>query len=158
MYSIKKQKKIKQKASLWNKEKEYLNIQQDIEHEKEQIKNKYKEQKRKLSMTKFLMYFLFISCSVVQLFTIYITIKIINIGFEIDLTPLTMLITAVVAQVIGFAIYALKSTKENTKGGIIYQTALLEEVQKTIIKKRKNNNNIEEEEIEENLDEQEVQG
>lgn len=154
MYSIKKQKKIKQKASLWNKEKEYLTIEKDMEHEKQQIKNKYKEQKRKLSMTKFLMYFLFISCSVVQLFTIYITIKIINIGFEIDLTPLTMLITAVVAQVVGFAIYALKSTKENTKGGIIYQTALLEEVQKTILRKR--HKDIEEEE--ENFDEQEVQG
>jgi len=71
------------------------------------------------------MFFLFISCSVVELFTIYITIKIINIGFEIDLTPLTMLITAVVAEVIGFAIYSLKASKENTKGGIIYETALL---------------------------------
>ena len=129
MYSKKKQTRINIQAKDWDKEKQYLNLQQDMKHEREQIKNKYKEQKKKLTTTKFLMFFLFISCSVVELFTIYITIKIINIGFEIDLTPLTMLITAVVAEVIGFAIYSLKASKENTKGGIIYETALLKQIQ-----------------------------
>lgn len=151
MYSKKKQTRINIQAKDWDKEKQYLNLQQDMKHEREQIKNKYKEQKKKLTTTKFLMFFLFISCSVVELFTIYITIKIINIGFEIDLTPLTMLITAVVAEVIGFAIYSLKSSKENTKGGIIYETALLKQIQ---LSKNK------EEEEEENNDNnnQEVQG
>ena len=41
-----------------------------------------------------------------------------------DLSPLMALISAVVAEVIGFAVYALKSTKENTEGGIIYETAM----------------------------------
>lgn len=146
MYSKKKQTRINIEAKDWDKEKQYLNLQQDIKHEREQIKNKYKEQKRKLTTTKFLMFFLFISCSVVELFTIYITIKIINIGFEIDLTPLTMLITAVVAEVIGFAIYSLKSSKENTKGGIIYETALLKQVQLLKNKEIKEDNINDEEE------------
>ena len=36
------------------------------------------------------------------------------------------LITTVVAEVIGFGIYALKSTKENTEGGIVFETAMRE--------------------------------
>lgn len=141
MYSKKKQTRINIQAKDWDKEKQYLNLQQDMKHEREQIKNKYKEQKKKLTTTKFLMFFLFISCSVVELFTIYITIKIINVGFEIDLTPLTMLITAVVAEVIGFAIYSLKSSKENTKGGIIYETALLKQIQLSKNKEEEEENN-----------------
>lgn len=141
MYSKKKQTRINIQAKDWDKEKQYLNLQQDMKHEREQIKNKYKEQKKKLTTTKFLMFFLFISCFVVELFTIYITIKIINVGFEIDLTPLTMLITAVVAEVIGFAIYSLKSSKENTKGGIIYETALLKQIQLSKNKEEEENNN-----------------
>lgn len=141
MYSKKKQTRINIQAKDWDKEKQYLNLQQDMKHEREQIKNKYKEQKKKLTTTKFLMFFLFISCSVVELFTIYITIKIINIGFEIDLTPLTMLITAVVAEVIGFAIYSLKASKENTKGGIIYETALLKQIQLSKEKETEEENN-----------------
>lgn len=153
MYSEKKDKSIKKLFHLWQKEKQYLTMQQDMKHEKRQIKNKYKQQKKKLTTTKFLMLFLFISCSIVQLFTIYITIKIINIGFEIDLTPLTMLITSVVAEVIGFAIYSLKSTKENTKGGIIYETALLQKLRQ----QQEQNLKLDEEEKQQNS-KQEVQG
>ena len=39
-------------------------------------------------------------------------------------SPLVALISAVVGEVIAFAIYALKSAKENTKGGIVYETAI----------------------------------
>ena len=45
-------------------------------------------------------------------------------GMGVDLTPLQMLITTIVGEVIVFAVYSLKSLKENTKGGIIYQTAM----------------------------------
>ena len=41
-----------------------------------------------------------------------------------DFTPLVTLIGAVVSEVIGFAIYAIKSAKENTEGGIIYETTM----------------------------------
>lgn len=65
------------------------------------------------------MLFLFLSCSAIEFFTIFLTFKSINMGY-IDFSALQSLITAVVAEVVGFAIYALKSTKENTKGGIVY--------------------------------------
>jgi hypothetical protein len=41
-----------------------------------------------------------------------------------DLSPLMALISSVVAEVIGFAIYSLKSVRENTEGGIIYETTM----------------------------------
>ena len=129
-YSAKKQQKIKKQFLSWKKEKEYLNLKQDIQHERYKIKNKYKKQKKSLTTTKFLMLFLFISCSIIELFTLYITFKVVNMGLEVDFTPLQMLITAVVAEVIGFAVYSLKSLKENTKGGIIYQTAMKQQQQK----------------------------
>lgn len=37
---------------------------------------------------------------------------------------MTALIGAVVTEVIGYAIYTIKATKENTKGGITYETAM----------------------------------
>jgi len=43
-----------------------------------------------------------------------------------DFSPLVTLIGAVVSEVIGFAIYSIKATKENTKGGIVYDTAMKE--------------------------------
>lgn len=149
-YSEKKEKRINIQAKDWDKEKKYLNLQQDIKYEKQQIKNKHKQQKRKLTTTKFLMFFLFFSCAFVELFTIYITIKIINVGFQIDLTPLTMLITAIVAEVIGFAIYALKSTKQNTKGGIIFETAINNMQNQRKLKRKNNIQQCKEEEHDEN--------
>lgn len=119
-----KQKKLNKKVENWEKEKIILLKKQELKEQKKEIKNKGKQQKRKLTTTKLLTFFLFINCTIIQLFTLYITWKQINIGYGADLTPLQMLITTVVGQVIVFAVYSLKSLKENTKGGIIYQTAL----------------------------------
>jgi hypothetical protein len=43
-----------------------------------------------------------------------------------DFSPLITLIGAVVSEVIGFAIYSIKAAKENTKGGIVYESAMRE--------------------------------
>ena len=43
-------------------------------------------------------------------------------GVALDFTPLTTLVGTVVAEVLGFAVYAAKAMKENTKGGIIYDS------------------------------------
>ena len=40
-----------------------------------------------------------------------------------DFSPLVTLVGAAVSEVIGYAIYAVKSMKENTEGGIIYMQA-----------------------------------
>ena len=44
-------------------------------------------------------------------------------GNPIDFSPLVTLIGAVVSEVIGFAVYAIKATKENTANGITYMVA-----------------------------------
>lgn len=117
--------KLNKQLQAWQFKKQLIIQQQDLKEQKKQIKNRYKEQHRKLSTSKFLMLFLFISCSAIQIFTIILTFKSMSLG-TVDFSALQSLITAVVAEVIGFAIYSLKSLKENTIGGIVYQTAILE--------------------------------
>ena len=46
------------------------------------------------------------------------------IGMLPDFSPLNALISSVVAETVGFGVYSLKATKENTKGGITYDTAM----------------------------------
>ena len=118
-------KKLEQQLKYWQIEKQLILRKQDLAEDKKQTKNRYKEQRKKLSASKFLMLFLFLSCSAIEFFTIFLTFKSISLGY-IDFSALQSLIAAVVAQVVGFAVYALKSTKENTTGGIVYQTALIQ--------------------------------
>ena len=127
----KKKEQLKEQLQLWQLEKQIILQKQDLQQEKKKVKNRYKEERKKLTTSKFLMLFLFISCSAIEFFTIFLTFKSLNMGY-IDFSALQSLITAVVAQVVGFAVYALKSTKENTKGGIVYQTAILEAQKESI--------------------------
>ena len=87
--------------------------------------------KKKLTTSKLLILFLFLNCTVIELFTMYVTLKsfsvVLEIGGSIDFSPLVTLIGSVVSEVIGFAVYSLKATKENTQGGIIYDSALNKE-------------------------------
>ena len=132
----KEQRQLKQQLRYWQIEKKLLLQKQDLEQEKKKIKNRYKEQRKKLTTSKFLMLFLFISCSMIELFTIILTFKSMNLGY-VDFSALQTLIAAVVAQVVGFAVYSLKSLKENTIGGIVYQSAMIQ-AQKKI--NQENNN------------------
>lgn len=132
-YSKKKQKELEWKIKNWEKEKILVMAEQDLKEDIQKTKNRKKPpkaQRRQLTTTKFLMLFLFISCSVIELFTMFAIIKGMNMGL-MDFTPLTMLITSVVAETVGFSIYSLKSMKENTKGGIVYQTALFDKQNET---------------------------
>lgn len=115
---------LEKKIKKWEQEKELLLKSQQLKQEKREIKNKGKEERRKIATTKLLTFFLFINCTIIEIFTLYVTIKQMNMGLGIDFTPLQMLITSVVGEVIVFAVYSLKSLKENTKGGIVYQAAL----------------------------------
>ncbi len=117
--------KIIQQYQNWAIEKEIIIQEQDLKEQKKKIKNRGKEQKKRLSMSKRLTLFLFINCTIIQLFTLFITYKSFEIGMG-DLSALHLLITAVVTEVIAFAIYSIKSLKQNTAGGIVYETALLD--------------------------------
>lgn len=105
----------------WELEKTILQRRQALNAEK---KNFFP----KVSTSKLLIAFLFLNCTLIEIFTGWVTVKSFALammtGAIIDFTPLITLIGAVVGEVIAFAIYAIKSTKENTKGGIIFESAM----------------------------------
>ena len=119
----KKIEKITKEEQNWANQKKYLNKKIELKKDKELflLKNK-----KKISTSKILILFLFINCTVIEIFTGWVTIKSFSYslmtGNAIDFSPLVTLIGAVVGEVIGFAIYSLKSTKENTAGGIVYDS------------------------------------
>lgn len=121
----KKKTHLVEEQKQWEEEKPLIIAEQDLKQDKKDTKNRKKEQKKALSTTKRLMIFLFVSCSIIQIFTLVVTVISMTAGIY-DFTALQMLITAVVGEVVAFAVYSLKSLKENTKGGIVYETAMWE--------------------------------
>ena len=123
-----KERIVAQKEKYWAKEKPLLEKEYRIKAERKSLRESFKEKKDKIANSKLLVWFLFINCTIIELFTIWVICKELGLAAEgilsPDLSPLMALITTVVAEVIGFGIYALKSTKENTTGGIIYETAM----------------------------------
>ena len=115
----------------WEKEKSLQERKYKIKKEKRELKSLYGF---KLPTSKLLILFLFINCTLIELFTGWVTIKSLDLATLTmvgpDFTPLVTLIGAVVSEVIGFAIYAIKSAKENTEGGIIYETTMAKLQQK----------------------------
>lgn len=121
----KKKEKARKQFELWQEEKQILLQKEQIKQQKRQIKEQFKVERKKLTTTKFLMFFLFASCTAIQGFTFFLTIVSAKMGM-LDFSALQTLITAVVAEVVGFAVYSIKSLKQNTKGGIVYQTAMIQ--------------------------------
>ena len=116
----------------WEQDKIYLEKQKKIKADK----RSFFKRLPKLSTSKLLILFLFLNCSLIELFTGWVTIQSINLAqitmMAPDFSPLITLIGAVVSEVIGFAIYSIKAAKENTKNGITYELALLKEQQNMI--------------------------
>lgn len=110
----------------WQKEKPLREREYKLKEDQRQFKETHRP---KISTSKLLIIFLFINCTIIEIFTGYVTLKSLDIATMTfimpDFTPLVTLIGAVVSEVIGFAIYAIKSAKENTSGGIIYETAMM---------------------------------
>ena len=116
------EKKILKQEQEWEKEKTLLERKEKIKKEK----NKFKS--NKITTSKLLILFLFLNCSLIEIFTGWAIAKMLYIslltGNAIDFTPLVTLIGAVVGEVLGYAIYSLKATKENTSGGVVYDMAI----------------------------------
>lgn len=117
------EKQIIQQEKQWEKDKLLIERQQKIKEERHALIS------FKPSTTKIIMVFLFLNCTLVEIFTGWATVQSLNIALEtmtyVDFTPLTALVGAVVSEVIGFGVYAVKATKENTTGGIVYEQAML---------------------------------
>lgn len=103
-------KKLMLEEKEWIQQKEILDKKKAIRD----AKNEYRP-KLKISTTKLIMIFIFANCSIIELYSMWIMFVL------ADLSGLGSLITAVVGETISFAVYAYKSTKENTQGGIIYE-------------------------------------
>lgn len=121
------QKQIEKEEQKWANEKPLLERQRKIQEEKREY---YKPKFLKPSTSKMLIGFLFINCTVIEIFTGWATIQMLSVamatGLSIDFSPLVALVGAVVSEVFGYAIYSLKATKENSIGGITYDLAMKE--------------------------------
>ena len=136
---------IKKEELYWNAEKAILERKQKLREEKREMRKP-----KKMSTTKVLIGFLFINCTLVELFTGWATAQSLKIssmtGNPMDFSPLVTLIGAVVTEVMGFAVYAVKATKENTANGITYMMA------------QQSLNHNESNSVEENTSDEEAQG
>lgn len=115
---------VEQEEERWKLEKPLRERQAAIRNDKAEFENK----KRKISTSKLLIIFLFVNCTLIEIFTGWAMVKMLSLAFVagtmIDFTPLVAIIGAVVGEVFGYAIYSLKSTKENTVGGIVYDSVI----------------------------------
>lgn len=121
----KEERDITIKEHRWQREKEVLERKYKLKQEKREFKKQFLP---KISTSKLLILFLFINCTIIEFFTGFVTLKSLDLTTltmaNPDFTPLVTLIGAVVSEVVGYAVYALKSAKENTTGGITYETAM----------------------------------
>ena len=121
----KEERDITIKEHRWQREKEVLERKYKLKQEKRDFKKQFLP---KISTSKLLIIFLFINCTIIELFTGFVTLKSLDLTTltmaNPDFTPLVALIGAVVSEVVGYAVYALKSAKENTAGGITYEAAM----------------------------------
>lgn len=74
--------------------------------------------KEKITTGKIGFWFMIINCTVIEIYSL------IAMFIFQDLSPLTTLIVAVVGDCIAFISYNIKSGKENTVGGIVYESAM----------------------------------
>lgn len=121
----KEEREITIKEHRWQREKEVLERKYKLKQEKREFKKQFLP---KISTSKLLIFFLFLNCTIIELFTGFVTLKSLDLTTltmaNPDFTPLVTLIGAVVSEVVGYAVYALKSAKENTAGGITYEAAM----------------------------------
>jgi hypothetical protein len=94
---------------------EKVKVRQEIED----IKHS-NDRRKKLSFSKIAVIFIFSNCVVIELYSMYAMLR---IG---DLSALGSLVAAVGGQCISLSGYFIKSSKENTEHGIVYETTMKE--------------------------------
>lgn len=123
--SFMKEKILQRREQDWLKKRTLLEKRYSLQEEKKAFYEQYRPPKK--TTNKKLITFLFINCTVIEIFTLWITIKSMYLAADAmmtpDFSPLVTLVGAAVSEVIGYAIYAAKSMKENTEGGIVYMQA-----------------------------------
>ena len=86
--------------------------------ELKEIRHSNDKPKEKLSFSKVAFIFMIANCTVIEIYAL------VAMFFFADLSPLTTLIAAVVGECMSFTVFEIKSGKENTSGGIVYESAM----------------------------------
>lgn len=107
--------RLKLQEMEWKRKKRILDKRRKLRDAKREYRPKLK-----FNTTKLVLFFIFINCTAVEIYSMWIMVKL------ADISGLYALITAVVGETMSFLIYALKSTKENTEGGIVYEKMKIE--------------------------------
>lgn len=119
-----KQKELELNKKIWETERPLIEEQNKIKQEKKEVR---RQSKHKLSYSKFLLIFLFINFTLLEIFVGFVTVYSFSFALALgvlpDFTPLITLISAVVGETLSYGIYAAKSKAENTEGGIVYDSA-----------------------------------
>lgn len=109
------EKRYQQKLEKIRKENESIQRIQQLKDERKKYRTSITD---RISTTKLVMVYLFVLLNVILIFAM------VAMWHFADLSYLGVLITDIAAQIITFIIYAMKSTKENTVGGITYDLAM----------------------------------
>jgi len=125
---IKREKKrMRYKELLWSQLKPIQKRDNEIDKEKEELKID-KIEKQKVTWSKALLLFLFINCTILELFTGWVTIQSFSLAYAIgimpDFTPLITLLGSIIGQTISYGVYCSKAKAENTSNGLIYEAAM----------------------------------
>ena len=80
---------------------------------------KKKKRKKKKETSKIAMFFIFLNCTIIEVYSM------VAMWYFADLSPLYSLIGAVLGESIAYISYCAKAKKENIKGGITYEMAML---------------------------------
>lgn len=130
-----KEKRAEVERRRWEREKLVLESEQQIEEERYALKKRSWD--RKLPFVKILMIFLFINFTILEIFTGWVTISSFTLAYAIgvmpDFTPLITLLGAIIGETLSFGIYSAKAKAENTKGGIVFESAMREMSQENAV-------------------------
>lgn len=105
--------RLKARESYWKEEKPLFEREITLTEDKRKTKDK-----KKLSTTKLIVAFIFLNCTIVEIYSMVVMYQL------RDISSLCALITAVIGETISFAVYSAKATKENTVGGMTYEMAM----------------------------------
>lgn len=94
-----------------------------LKNEEYKLKQKVPKLKKRTSSKMFLI-MIFVNCSAIEIFSMWITYKSLELVGVVDLSAVIALIGAVIGESLSYLIYAHKATKENMKGGITYDIAM----------------------------------
>lgn len=125
-----KEKRAEVERRRWEREKVVLQSQQQIEEERYKLKKRSWDVK--LPFSKLLMIFLFINFTILEIFTGWVTISSFTLAYAIgvmpDFTPLITLLGAIIGETLSFGIYSAKAKAENTKGGVVFESAMQQDI------------------------------